>query len=61
MDRTAGADTRSAVGLAPTTERMAGTMRTLARDQAQPWLRMQPCKNCGQNIELLRFDPYDPG
>ena len=35
---------------ASTTERMTNTtMRTRARDRAQLWLRMQPCKHFGEN------------
>ena len=34
------------VGQASTTERMTDTtLRSRARDRAQPWLRMQRCKN----------------
>ena len=62
IDSTGSADRHGAVWQASTTERMTDTtMRTRTRDRAQPWLRMQPCKNFGQNIELLEFDPYDPG
>jgi len=42
-------------------QKIKTTTRTRARGRAQPWLRMQPCKIFGQNIELLEFDPYDPG
>ena len=62
IDSTGKAHGRGAVEQESTTERMTDTtMRTRARDRAQPWLRMQPCKNVGQNIKLLEFDPYDPG
>jgi len=44
IDSAGSADGRGAVGQAATTERMTDTtMRTRARDRAQPRLRMQPC------------------
>ena len=44
IDSAGSADGRGAVGQATTTGRMTDTtMRTRARDRAQPWLRMQPC------------------
>jgi len=50
IESTDSADRRGVVGQASTTERMTDTtMRARARGRAQPLLRMQPCKNLGEN------------